>query len=103
MLDIWKARRKEARILLTIPITIEGVDKSNVPFCEETVTDNVSKNGVCIILDQPLDLGAILTVTAFKGKFKCKGEVKALWVDDNDGRKRVGLRFIDPALNWVVS
>jgi PilZ domain-containing protein len=103
MLDIWKARRKEARILLTIPITVEGLDKSNVPFREETVTDNVSKNGVCIVLDQPLDLGATLTVTAFKGKFKCRGEVKALWVDDNDGRKRVGLRFIDPALNWVVS
>jgi hypothetical protein len=53
MLDLWKAKRKEARILLAIPITIEGQDKSNAPFREETVTDNVSKNGVCIILNQP--------------------------------------------------
>jgi hypothetical protein len=103
MLDIWKARRKEARILLTIPVTIEGTGQSNLPFREETVTDNVSKNGVCIILNQALDLGAILTVTACQGKFKCKGEVRALWVDDNDRKKRAGIRFLDLTVNWVVS
>ena len=103
MLDLWKAKRKEARILLAIPVTIEGLDKSNVPFREETLTDNVRKNGVCFILDQALDLGAILTVTACQGKFKCKGEVRALWVDDNDRKKKVGLRFVDTAANWVVS
>ena len=103
MLDLWKVKRKEARILLSIPITIEGLDKANAPFRIETVTDNVSKNGVCIILDQALDLGAVLTVTACQGKFKCKGEVRALWVDDNDRRKRVGVRFLDQTSNWVVS
>jgi len=103
MLDLWKVKRKEARILLSIPITIEGLDNANAPFRIETVTDNVSKNGVCIILDQALDLGAVLTVTACQGKFKCKGEVRALWVDDNDRRKRVGVRFLDQTSNWVVS
>jgi len=102
MLDLWKANRKEARILLAIPITIEGQDNSNAPFREETVTDNVSKNGVCIILNQALDLGTVLTVTACQGKFKCKGEVRALWVDDNDRKKRAGVRFVDPPVNWVV-
>lgn len=102
MLDLWKVKRKEARILLAIPVTIEGFDKSNLPFCQEAVTDNVSKNGVCIVLDQPLELGAVLTVTACQGKFKCKGEVRALWVDDNDRKKRVGVRFVDPTVNWVV-
>ena len=103
MLDLWKVKRKEARILLAIPVTIEGLDKSNAPFREETVTDNVSKNGVCIVLDQALDLGAVLTVMACQGKFKCRGEVRALWVDDNDRKKRVGIRFVDTTTNWVVS
>jgi len=102
MLDLWKVKRKEARILLAIPVTIEGLDKSNASFREETVTDNVSKNGVCIVLDQALDLGVVLTVTACQGKFKCRGEVRALWVDDNDRKKRVGIRFVDPIANWVV-
>ncbi|MSO22936.1 MAG: PilZ domain-containing protein [Acidobacteria bacterium] len=103
MLDLWKAKRREARILLAIPVTIEGLDKFNAPFREEAVADNVSKNGVCLVLDQTLDLGAVLTVTACQGKFKCKGEVRALWVDDNDRKKRVGVRFVDPTVNWVVS
>ncbi|MGH9427290.1 MAG: PilZ domain-containing protein [Terriglobia bacterium] len=102
MLDLWKVKRNEARIVLAIPVTIEGLDKSSVHFCQETVTDNVSKNGVCIVLDQSLDLGAVLTVTACHGKFKCRGEVRALWVDDNDRKKRVGVRFVDPIVNWVV-
>jgi len=88
--------------MLAIPVTIEGLDKSNAPFREETVTDNVSKNGVCIVLDQALDLGVILTVMACQGKFRCRGEVRALWVDDNDRKKRVGIRFVDPIANWVV-
>ncbi|MCI0422584.1 MAG: PilZ domain-containing protein [Acidobacteria bacterium] len=103
MLDIWKVKRKEARILLTIPVTIEGLDKSNAPFREETVTDNVSKNGVCVILNQAVELGSVLTVKACQGKFKCNGEVRALWVDDNDRKKRIGLRFVEPTVNWVVS
>lgn len=88
--------------MLAIPVTIEGLDNSKAPFREETVTDNVSKNGVCIVLDRALDLGVVLTVTACLGKFKCKGEVRALWVDDNDRKKRVGIRFLDPITNWVV-
>jgi hypothetical protein len=102
MLDIWKVKRKEARILLAIPVIIEGLDKSSAPFREETMTDNVSKNGVCIVLDRALDLGVVLTVTACQGKFRCRGEVRALWVDDNDRKKRVGIRFVDPIANWVV-
>ena len=103
MLDIWKVKRKEARIMLAIPVTIEGLDKSNAAFLEETLTDNVSKNGVCVVLERSLDLGVVLTVTACQGKFKCRGEVRALWVDDNDRKKRVGIRFLEPTANWVVS
>ena len=102
MLDLWKVKRREARILLAIPVTIEGFDKSNVPFSQESVTDNVSKSGVCLVFDQALELGSVLTVTAFQGKFKCRGEVRALWVDDNDRKKRVGVRFVEPTVNWVV-
>jgi PilZ domain len=103
MLDLWKVKRKEVRIQLAIPVTIEGLDKSNAPFREETVTDNVSKNGICIISNQALDLGAIVTITACQGKFVCPGEVMALWVDDNDRKRRAGLRFTGPTQNWVVS
>jgi PilZ domain len=103
MLDIWKVKRKEARILLSVPVTIEGLDEANAPFREDTITDNVSKNGACIVVNRVLKLGSIVTVTAFQGKFKCAGEIRAHWVDDNDKKKKIGIRFTGPPANWVVS
>ena len=103
MLDTWNAKRKETRILLTIPVIVEGTDEGNAAFREETVTENVSKGGACIIVDRILRLGAIVTVSAFQGKFKCQGEVRAIWVDDHDRRKKAGVRFTQPTTNWVVS
>ncbi len=101
-MDMWKAKRREPRILLTIPVVIEGLDEHEAAFCEETVTENVSKQGACIVVDRILRLGTIITVAAFQGKFKCKGEIRAIWVDDNDRRKRIGVQFTEPTSNWVV-
>jgi hypothetical protein len=103
MLDIWKAKRKEVRILLSVPVTIEGLDHDNAPFSDDAVTENVSKNGACIAVNRILKLGSIVTVVAFKGKFKCKGEIRAHWVDENDKQKRIGVQFVEPPVNWVVS
>lgn len=103
MLDIWKVKRREARILLSVPVTIEGLDESDAAFREDTVTENVSKNGACIVVNRGLKLGSLITVTAFQGKFRCKGEIRAHWVDDNDRKKKIGIQFVEPTVNWVVS
>jgi hypothetical protein len=102
MLDIWKVRRKEARILLAIPVIVEGLDEAEAPFREDTITENVSKRGACIVVEHAVRLGAVVSVTACQGRFKGKGEVRALWVDDNDRKKRIGVQFIEPIVNWVV-
>lgn len=99
----WKIKRKEARVLLSIPVSIEGVDEANTAFREEAVTENVSKHGVCIVVDRLLRLETVITVTAFQGKFKCRGEIRAVWVDDYDRKKRIGVQFIEPVVNWVVA
>jgi hypothetical protein len=103
MSDVWKVKRKQTRILLSIPVTIEGVDESQTPYRVDTVTENVSKGGACIIVDRPFSLGSIVTVSASQGKFKCKCEIRAHWVDDNDRRKRIGVQFLETPVNWVVS
>ncbi len=103
MLDIWKVKRKEARIHLVVPVTIEGLDGSDQPFVEETTTENVSKNGACIVVSRILRLGSVITIMAFQGRFKCKGEIRAIWVDENDKKKKIGILFTEPTVNWVVS
>jgi PilZ domain len=101
--DFWRVKRKETRILLTIPVVIEGADSDNQNFIEETTTENVSKFGACILVDRVLKLGSIISITAFQGKFICKAEVKAVWIDESERKKKVGVRFVEPPVNWVVS
>ena len=102
-MDFWRVKRKETRILLAIPVVIEGADAENQHFIEETTTENVSKWGACIVVDRILKLGSIISLTAFQGKFSCQAEVKAVWIDESEKRKKVGVRFVEPPKNWVLS
>jgi PilZ domain-containing protein len=101
--DFWRVKRKETRVLLSIPVVIEGTDTDNQHFIEETTTENVSKLGACIVVDRVLKLGSIISLSAFQGKFNCKAEVKAIWIDESEKKKKVGVRFIESPVNWVVS
>lgn len=101
-MDFW-LKRKETRVLLAVRVIIEGVDAENQPFVEEAMTENVSKSGACIIIDRVLKLGSIVNLVAFQGKFSSKAEVKALWFDEGEKRKKVGVRFVEPPSNWVIS
>ena len=102
-MDFWRVKRKETRILLAIPVVIEGADSDNQHFIEETTTENVSKLGACIMVDRVLKLGSIISLTAFQGKFSCKAEVKAIWIDESERKKKIGVRFVEPPINWVVT
>ena len=104
-MDFWRVKRKETRVLLAIPVVIEGVDAENQHFVEETTTENVSKLGACIAVDRVLKLGSIISLSAFQGKFSCKAEIKAVWIDESKKKKmkKIGVRFVEPPVNWVVS
>ena len=102
-MDFWRVKRKETRILLAIPVVIEGEDADNQHFIEETTTENVSKLGACVVVNRVLKLGSVISLAAFQGKFSCKAEVKALWIDEIEKKKKVGVRFVEPPVNWVVS
>jgi hypothetical protein len=103
MIDIWKVKRTEPRIALQLPVILEGTDTSNVPFREETITENVSKNGACLIVNRKLNIGATVTVIASQGKFSSQAVIKGIWIDDFDRKTKVGVQFFGPIQNWVVS
>jgi PilZ domain-containing protein len=103
MIDVWKIRRAEPRILLALPVTVEGEDTSHNHFLEETNTENVSKNGACLLIKHSLAIGTIVTISAWQGKFRCQAIVRGIWIDDHDKKTRLGIRFIEPVENWVVT
>jgi hypothetical protein len=82
---------------------LEGADADNVDFREETTTENVSKHGACLITSHKLTVGAIVTVKGSQGKFKSEAVVKGIWIDDSDRKTKIGIQFVGPVQNWVVT
>lgn len=101
--DTWKLRRGEPRVVLKLPITLEGKDKLGEAFVEETFTENVSRNGACVETIHPAEVGALLTVGAFQERFRAQARVAIVWSRRSAaGKLRVGLRFVEPSQNWIV-
>jgi hypothetical protein len=101
--NIWKIKGKENRIILAIPVHIEGEDGNNQPFSEETTTENVSRHGVCIVTNCALAVGSTLRLSAFQGKFQNQAVVKGVWVDERDKKTKAGLEFTNPIRNWIIN
>ena len=103
MIDIWKVKRIEPRIVLKLPIVLEGTDIDNICFREETTTENVSKHGACLIVSHKLLVGNTVTVSGSNGKFKSQATIKGIWIDDTDRKIKIGIQFVGPVQNWVVT
>jgi hypothetical protein len=102
MFDIWKAKRSDPRASLIIPVVIEGEDFSGNSFREETVTENVSRTGACIVVQRQLRLGTLINIIACQGKFQSQAIVKGIWIDDRDKKTKIGVQFPGSLQNWVL-
>jgi len=102
MVDVYANRRSEKRVPLRINIKIAGKDKNNRPFVEETETENVSKSGACIITEHELEVGEILEISALKDRFRSPAVIQIMWIDNRDGRRRIGVRFLGDVKNWII-
>jgi len=75
-------RRRSERLLLTIPIRVEGVDVKGQAFSENTRTLVINRQGARIQLKRRVPLGATLAITTLtgnrKGKFRLVGPTQPL-------------------------
>jgi len=96
-------RRHEVRVLLKVPLVIEGVDIYGKPYREETVTEDVSVHGACIRTTNKLaSQGSQLKISAVEFDFKAVAVVQILWLDDVDGVLKMGVEFTDSEDNWIL-
>jgi hypothetical protein len=101
--DIWKIKRSEPRVPLVIPVLIEGKDRQDHQFLEETFTENVSRSGACVLAVRAMQVGDLVTLSTPRGQFQCQAQVKIIWTDDADKLRKAGLQFLEPPHNWVVN
>lgn len=69
--------RRSERLLITVPIRVEGVDREGARFVEETRTLVINRQGARIYLKRPVAAGAMLLITTTVGhrasKFRVVG------------------------------
>jgi len=68
-------RRRSERLLLTVPIHVEGVDSTGEKFAEDTRTIVINREGARILLKRAVVAGAVLVVSAKTGRRKAKFRV----------------------------
>ncbi len=68
-------RRRSERLLLTVPIQVEGVNRWGEKFNEATRTIVINRQGARIFLKEPVAAGAVVLVTNNMGHRKAKFRV----------------------------
>jgi len=68
-------RRRSERLLITIPIRVEGIDRDGDKFAEETRTLVINRQGARIYLKRLVSAGATLLITTSVGHRSCRFRV----------------------------
>lgn len=101
-MPIYGKRRSE-RVLLDVPLFIEGKSNGNQEFKEETFTLTVSAHGALIVLAEKVNLGQTLRLTNLKSKDQHDATVAFLG-PPYAGLATVGIQFSGPAPEfWAIA
>jgi hypothetical protein len=96
------ARRSE-RVLLRIPIRVEGKDTLGNAFEETTYTLVVNRSGGLIVVSHPLQPGAVIKITNLRSKIACCFQVVTRAARSLSGTPEWGVKCLEPELEiWGV-
>ena len=68
-------RRRSERLLITVPIRVEGMDRNGEKFTEVSHTIVINRQGARIYLKRPVAAGAVLIIAAMVGRRSAKFRV----------------------------
>jgi hypothetical protein len=92
--------RRERRVPMEVGVQILG--NSTTPGRETTFTENVSSRGARVLSSRRWNIDDRLTLTTLTGSFRSVARVAYCELAPNAGFA-VGLEFLEPSGNWVVS
>lgn len=91
-------RPRSPRVPVEFSLEVEGTDPSGASFQVKGTAVKISHGGATIIVDVDLPVGSHVTLVQASGA-KLAAEVNGSWVDDLDGKRRIGVRLLD-ANGW---
>jgi|SRR5262252_4837315 len=91
--------RRNARVPVNFAVEIEGQTPHGEIFRASAKAEVVSCAGATLITDVMVERGTVLRLTApFGSGFDA--EVNGIWMNQADGRQRVGVKLIRPS-TWL--
>ena len=91
-------RPRSPRVPVEFPVEVEGTDQEGRPFQAKATAVKISHGGATIIIDVDVPVGSQVTLVQASGA-KLAAEVNGSWMDDLDGKRRIGVRLLD-AHGW---
>ncbi len=105
MSNNWKVQRKEGRVAVKVPISLQLLDENDDPQTLDIVAENVSRDGFRFAVNgqegpnaYEFKLGREYEVTIQYAKKKLKGIIAVVWKNDY----YCGVRFVERERGWIV-
>lgn len=88
-------RPRSPRVPVDFTVELDGVSLDGAPFHTQASAVKVSRGGATLITDAPLKIGATVRLTPPFGR-SLEAEVNGVWMDEEDGKQRVGVKLLEP-------
>jgi PilZ domain len=98
-----KERRRTMRVMLSVPLKVQGQTESGEKFTVFTESHTVSLHGASLQLETGVVLGEVLVLENEKTREKVEGRVVTIR-HSRDGKTYVGVEFTTPEVNfWHIA
>lgn len=91
-------RPRSPRVPVEFPLDVQGTDESGKAFEAKGTAVKISHAGATIVIDVDVPVGSKVILVQASGA-KLAAEVNGSWIDDLDGKRRIGVRLLD-ANGW---
>lgn len=96
--DMEEERRGEERRPAQLEIHLSGTNREGKSFSEVTTTEDVSRNGLCVMTQQDLDVGSVLKLEVSGSDFEGTAIVEIMWKET--AARKAGLKIVDQSAIW---
>jgi len=93
-------RPRSPRVPVEFALGVEGKTAAGEPFNVRAQAIKISRAGATLVLGEDVALGSIVQLTPPFGRV-LDAEVNGVWIDQIDGRRRVGVKLLD-ADGWFA-
>ena len=87
-------RPRSPRVPVDFAVKVEGTDASGKTFQAEAKATKMSHGGATLIIDVDVEIGTVVQLTPASGGI-LKAEVNGSWIDDIDGKRRIGVKLLE--------